>query len=413
MQKNKFLELIAGVKNREKLNNNFLHLTVNENQMSETANSLLASKLSERYYFGAGNKGIVDFGSYTFLGMPEVEELMVKSEIALKQLTGAAVVNYSCFSGLHAMMCAVLTATKPGETILSIPFEFGGHGATKGIIENIGRKHAYAAFDENKLDLDLQKTAEIYLKAGAKAIYIDASVHLNPIDIKGLRDILGKDALIIFDASHSLGLILGKHFQNPFEEGADIVCGNTHKTFAGPQRGIILFKDQEFGQKADFLIKTTFVSSVHTSEIMALAVAVLEYDEYGYKYAEQVINNSRRLAFELVKLGYEVRRSNSGNYSDNEQVHLFIDNKGDRAMLYERLVSNNISTNFMNVLGGRSFARLGTQEITRRGMKENDMEIVAALIHRAIMGDDVRQSVSELNSKFAKILFSFDNDYGE
>lgn len=408
MRKSDIKSLLSGVKRLEGLNSNFLHLTVNENQLSRTAHRFLASKLSERYYFGAGEKGIVDFGSYTFVGMPAVERLVSQAEAALRKMTGASVVNLNCFSGLHAMMCSILSTTNPGDLVMSIPFEDGGHAATKGIIENIGRGHAFAKFDLKTLQLDVDETAKIFRQTNARALYIDISAHLNPVNIRQLRHALGEKALIIFDASHSMGLILGGEFSSPFREGADIVCGNTHKTLAGPQRGIIMFKNKELGTKADWLIKTTFVSSVHTSELMALAISILEYEKFGKEYARQVKENSIALAEAFSELGYEVRRSNSGRYSENEQVHVLIDRLGDRVELYGRLIKNNISTNFMQIFGGRSFARIGTQEITRRGMKKKEMKIIADLFHRAINGESVKKEVIRFNNQFGKIYYSFD-----
>lgn len=99
MARNEAKNLLNDIKRLEKSTSGFLHLTVNENQLSRTANSLLASKLSERYYFGAGKEGIVDFGSYTFVGMPAVERLISQAEDALKSMTGASIVNLSCFFG--------------------------------------------------------------------------------------------------------------------------------------------------------------------------------------------------------------------------------------------------------------------------------------------------------------------------
>lgn len=402
------LDKIEALKREEKRNREFLHITVNENQLSKTANHFLNSKLSERYYFGGGKDGVIDFGSYTFLGMPDVAALVQDAEEALKQMTKAEVVNLSCFSGLHAMMCAILSTTEPGDTVMSLRFEDGGHGATEGVIKSLGRKHVFAKFDLANLRFDIDETTRIFKESGAKALYIDISVHLDPVNIRGLREALGEKALIIFDASHSFGLVLGQQFASPLEEGANVMCSNTHKTFAGGQRGVIIFRDKELGERADFLIKTTYTSSVHTAELIALCISILEYAEFGEEYAKQVIKNSRALARSFIDLGHEVRVSNNGEYSNNEQVHVFIDKIGERSELYKRLVDNKISTNFMQILGGRAFARLGTQELTRRGMKENDMKTVATFVHLALNGESVQKKVHEFNEKFEGIHYSFD-----
>lgn len=402
--------LMEDISRRESTNSSFLHLTVNENQLSETARTFFASKLSERYYFGPGDEtGIVDFGVFTFVGLPEIAALENKAQAALKKMTGASVVNLNSFSGLHAMMNTLLAVTQPGETIVTLDPQDGGHIATKGIIEKIGRKQTYASFDQEKLSFNVEKTKKIFEKTGATTLYIDISVYLNPVNLLELRKALGDTIIIIFDVSHTLGLILGGRFQSPFKEGADILCGNTHKTFAGPQRGVIMFKDKELGEKASLLINTTFVSSVHINDLTALAVSILEYEKFGHDYANQVIANSQALASELSKIGHEVRHSNTKAITNNEQVHVFIDTfKQDRVELYRNLVKNNISTNFMTTLGGRPFARLGTQEITRRGMKEKDMKTVAHLYDSALKGLDVQTEVLSFNALFNKIHYSFD-----
>lgn len=403
-----YKKLINGLNFAEQTNSKFLHLTVNENQLSSDANRFLSSKLSERYYFGAGdNDSVIDFGSYTFRGIKEVEHLVKKAKEELMEMSGAKSCNLNCFSGLHAMMCAILVSTAPSDTVMSIKFEDGGHSATKGIIENLGRKHVFAVFDLNKLDFDFKQTLDIVKKSKVKTIYIDISVHINTLDIKRLRKLLPKDVTIVYDASHSLGLILGGLMESPIRQGADIVCSNTHKTFAGPQGGLILFKDKKFGEKATFLIDTTFVSSVNTGRLISLSIAILEYMTYGKKYATTVVKNSRALASSFVKLGYEVRRSNSGFYSDNEQVHVFLDNSTSKKEMFKNLLKNYISTNFMYVLGGRLFARIGTQEITRRGFIAKDMKLIAELFDKAIKGKDVKSRVQKISKSHQKIKYAF------
>ena len=158
----KFQDMLEGIYRSEVQTSNFLHLTVNENQLSVNANKLLSTKLSERYFFGSGDSNsIVDFGSYTFRGLPEVDRLVSSATHKIKKITGASEVSLNCFSGLHAMMCAILVSTNPGETVMSIPFEDGGHFATKGMVESLGRKHIFAKFDPKKQDFNVKKTTTI------------------------------------------------------------------------------------------------------------------------------------------------------------------------------------------------------------------------------------------------------------
>ena len=404
----KIQSLIEDLKEREKVNNQFLHLTINENQLSKSANFFLNTKLSERYYFGGGVDGVVDFVNFTFVGMPEVENLVNAATEALKRMSGGAVVNINCLSGIHAMMSAILSVTEPGDVVMTLNQEDGGHFATQGIIKRIGRKHIYAEYDLKTLQFDVKKTAKKFKKAGAKALYLDVSNHINPHNLAELRKELGNEVIIIYDASHTIGLILGRQFQSPFKEGADVICANTHKTLAGPQKGIVIFKDEVLGNKANQIISGYLYSSVHVNHLIALAITILEWEQYGEQYAKQVIANARALGQAFTDLGYEVRISNRGTFTENEQLHVFVDKLGDRIELYKRLVDNNISTNFQNVMGGRNFVRIGSQEVTRRGMKEKDMKVVAGLVHGALAGKNVKPEVIAFNDRFKEIEYSFD-----
>lgn len=116
------------------------------------------------------------------------------------------------------------------------------------------------------------------------------------------------------------------------------------------------------------------------------------------------------MAAEFVKLGYEVRKANNGEYSNNHQFHVFIDNLGDSIELYTRLVKNNISTNFDSPLGGRLFIRVGTQELTRRGFKEPDVRGLAEVVDKALRGDNVADQVANINNSFNNIAYSFDSE---
>jgi glycine/serine hydroxymethyltransferase len=400
-------EVLSQVHADEARNKNFLHLTANEAPMSETARAFLGSKLSERYYAGAGVDGIVDFGSFTQVGMKGVSELVTRAEAAAKDMLGASVVNLSPLSGIHAMTSAIYAATKPEDTVMSLRPDQGGHFLTSGILERAGRKNVHATFDSESLEFDFDKTAETFHNSEAKALYLDPMYYISPYNLVELRKNLGEDATIIYDASHTLGLIMGKRFQSPLREGADVLVANTHKSFPGPQKGIIAFRDQEFGEKANAIVNQS-VSSAHTHHLISLAITTLEMEAFGKDYADQMVTNANTAGEAFTELGYDVRRTGTQQFSENHQVHVFIDDKGERLDLYKRLVDNNISTNFADSPGNRPYIRLGTQGITRQGMKEGDTQEVALFVDRALKGEKVKDAVVVFNSNFPKIHYSFD-----
>ncbi|MBI2414522.1 hypothetical protein HYV31_01590 [candidate division WWE3 bacterium] len=390
-------------------NDSFIHLTANENRISNTARRFIGSSISDRYYFGGGNNNaIAEAGAFMGLGFKSVEELLNLATEAAKEMLFAKAVNLNVLSGVHAMMSAILSVTEPGEVVLTVPKDAGGHFATKGILERVGRKHNYVTFDLENLRFDTEAIAKKVKETGAKAIYLDVSYYLNPHNLKEIRQAVGEDITIIFDASHTMGLIMGQQFQAPLLEGANVTCANTHKTLPGPHKGMIAFRDTDLAESANTIIDGCLYSTPHMTHLIALSIAILEMKEFGKDYAKQIIANSRAMAKKFVDLGFEVRKANNGEYSNNHQFHVFIDKMGDPFKLYKNLLANNISTNFDNPLGGRLFVRIGTQELTRRGLKETDVESLAELVSKSLNGEDVKDQIISVNKTFNKIHYSFD-----
>lgn len=395
------------IKDEETRNKNFLHLTANENQLSNTARMFLGSKIGERYFFGGGDSNqIVNLGGFTLLGFRGVEDLITAAKEAAKEMLHAADVNLNVLSGVHAMMCSILSTTEPGDTVMTVPLEYGGHFATAGIVERIGRKQTFADFDYANLRFDAEKIGRKFKENNIKALYLDVSFYLNPHNLREIRQAIGEEPIIIYDASHTMGLIMGQQFQSPLEEGANVISANTHKTLPGPHKGMIAFRDKELADKANRIIDSCLYSTSHITHLISLSTTILEMKEF----AKQIIANSNAIAQAFEDLGYGVRKANTGRYSENHQAHVFIDDKGDYLTLFKNLIQNNISTNFegSELAEGRYFIRIGTAEVTRRGMKENDMVKIAKLMDRAMKGEKVQKEVVALNKQYPNILYSFD-----
>lgn len=406
-----FSHLVDGVATDVNRNERFLHLTPNEPVMSDTARQFLLSPLNDRYYFGPGVDGVMDNGAFTSLGLTGVGRMVSAAEDALKRMTGAETVNLNCLSGVHAMMCVLLSVTKPGDTVMTLHHDHGGHFATKGILLQTGRQSVDTVYDYATQQFDAEATAARFHQSGATLLYLDVSYYTAPIDIRSLRNALGDDAIIAFDASHTMGLILGGSITSPLIEGADIVCANTHKTLPGPQKGLIAFRSAELGNQANSIINGCLFSSTHTGSILALATTLLEMERHGKAYARQIVENSQALGQALVDQGFDVRTNPDGTYSHTHQVHVKTDKVGDRREIYDSLYQNSIAVAFdsPSILNNGTFIRLGTQELTRRGMKSHDMQTIAEFIRRAVDGQDVRSEVERFKQSFPRIEYSFDS----
>jgi len=207
------------------------------------------------------------------------------------------------------------------------------------------------------------------------------------------------ESQVAFDASHVLGLIGGGEFQRPLKEGADLMLGSTHKSFFGPQGGIILgtaslktrVKDQQF---------LGLVDNAHWNRIAALTWALDEVRRRGTKYAPQVIANAKALAKALHEGGLPVKCADYG-FTESHQVFLDINGEENVNRFSERLEEANVIVDHG--------IRLGTNESTRRGMKARDMERVAELIIRVYKGEEpgsVRRVATRLRKEFKTLEYT-------
>ncbi|WP_445151352.1 DegT/DnrJ/EryC1/StrS family aminotransferase [Baekduia sp. Peel2402] len=388
----------------------FLHLTANESWASETARRIGGLRVGDRYVVGPGDDlGVEDFAGFTFSGYPAASSLLASATRAAKDMLGAAEVSLAPLSGVHAMTCALLSLTEPGDHVVCVHPGTGGHFATAGILRRSGRHPVFVRYQHESLSIDASQLAEAVCSSGARCVYLDVSSTIRSHDLASIRSAVGPDTRLIYDASHVLGLIMGGRFQHPLSEGADVISANTHKTLPGPQKGLLAFRDQDLADRANDVIDNALISSTHSGSTLALAVTLLEMEEFGSEYAEQVIANSNALGASLSELGLDVRTTPDGAFSENHQVHLFCDRFGTPSEVASRLHRARISGNVDTAIGPRAYLRIGTQELTRRGMAEPEMSTIAAMLNFALRpaGGDLGHDVSAFVAQHTGSAFSF------
>jgi glycine hydroxymethyltransferase len=158
------------------------------------------------------------------------------------------------------------------------------------------------------------------------------------------------------------------------------------------------------------VIEGGLYSSNHLISLTALCVTLLEMDRWGRDYARQVVANANWLAGVLAGLGWEVRENGDGWFTRTHQVHVRSERLGPHRLLYVRFAASNIALGFDNCLGEGTFIRLGTQEVTRRGMQEAEMDELADLLVRAASGQDVSAAAADLALRHDKAHYAFDLD---
>lgn len=399
----------------EERSERFLHLTAYENRMSRLAHSFLSSNLSFRQHEGTleehTGEDVVVHGSFMFMGLPGVYGLEEKARHATQRMFGAAISDFRPTSGLHAMMCTLATATKPGDVVYTIDPMNGGHAASRPLLTNLGRISQYIPWSNGELSVDLERFADVVKSAPPSAIYLEHGTPLFSLPVREIREIVGPDVLIAYDASHTLGLIAGGEFQSPLDEGADILQGNTHKTFPGPQKALLNFRDHEFGLRITEAISNGFVSSQHTHHAIAAYITALEMAEFGRDYARQMLSNAQALANALAEQGMRLV-SRNGKYTSSHQILIEGDEIDARC---RRLFACGVSTNARYAFG-RRVIRIGVQEVTRRGMKEEEMAHIASFLRLAFdprtQVDQLARRVAKFNANFPNVEYSFDRIRG-
>lgn len=216
--------------------------------------------------------------------------------------------------------------------------------------------------------------------------------------------------IIMYDMAHVLGLY--GVLQEPFKEGADIVTGSTHKTFFGPQRGIIASNIPKGTQMSKLWIDIKgrafpgSTSNHHLGTLLALLMATYEMNVFKKEYQAQIRKNARSYAQALNDNGIDVEGDKTDGFTDTHQVVIRISRYGDGMDIAQRLEENNIVTNYQALPDDETFLkasgiRMGVQEMTRFGMVESDFQELAQYLADVIIRNaDVKKTVKEFREKF-------------
>ncbi|RLG08264.1 MAG: serine hydroxymethyltransferase, partial [Thaumarchaeota archaeon] len=299
---------------------------------------------------------------------------------------------------------ALLTYTafaKRGKLAVVAP-DCGGYmgNAPDKLPDVIGAEVIYLPGDRETLLPDAEGSIEVIRAEKPDLVVLGGSYMLFPHPVRELSEAVHEyGGLLAYDGSHVLGLIAGGVFQDPLREGADILFASTHKTFPGPQGGLILTNSEELYRK---LFENTFhkiADNIHFNKIAALAVCLEEMLRYGRRYAGKIVENAHELAKNLDALGVPVKARERG-FTKSHQTILDVPDREARIELRDRLERCGIISD--------ADLRLGVAEVTRKGMGKREMATVAKLIKRALDDEDsreVRRSVRRLVRRFRKPRF--------
>jgi glycine hydroxymethyltransferase len=388
-----------------------VNLIASENVMSVRARRLLASDFNHRYAEGHP-------GRRYYRGTRHIDVIEERAAGLMRELFGCARADVRAISGTVANEAAIRACVGPEDAVIVNPTAVGGHISHQeiGAVGKFTRRIEAFARGADGFSIDAAAARDQIARLRPKLIILGKSLILFPEPVGELADVCREvGAVMIYDGAHVLGLIAGGQFQDPLREGADLLLGSTHKTFFGPQRGVVLGNwPEERWKRVDKAVFPGGTSNHHLATLPPLLISALEMKAFGRAYAAQVVANARALAAALARAGVAVVCPERG-YTQSHQVVIDVRAQGGGAAVSERLEQNDVIAN-MNMLPGDTKAlhpsgiRLGVQEATRWGMKEEEMGALADLMAASILrSQDVRREVERLRARFTTVQYSFDD----
>jgi glycine hydroxymethyltransferase len=383
--------------------NTHIHLIASENFASlavmAASGSVFTNKYAEgypqrRYYEGCG---VVD----------EMESLAIERA---KELFGAEHANVQAHSGAQANMGVYFALIKPGDTVLGMRLDQGGHLTHGSPVNFSGLYYNFVAYgvDPSTELIDMDEVERMAKEHRPRIVLAGYSAYSRLLDYERFRQIADEiDAVFMVDAAHFIGLVAGWAYPNPVPH-ADIVTATTHKALRGPRGGMVL-SQAKFATDIDKAIFPNAQGGPIMSQIAAKAVCFREASSADFRaYAHQIVANARAMADQMQAEGVRVVSGGTDNHLflvDLRSVDEELTGKEAAARLDRLGLTLNFNTipNDPRPPSRASGLRIGTPAMTTMGMKEGEAREVAALIARGLREDDlgkVEARVRELAASF-------------
>lgn len=389
-----------------------LNLTPPENLLSPLARLPLVMDGYSRYFFDHLSK----FGSWTFYGGLDVGRIELEIlQPLLQRLARAEHVNVQPISGLNCMTVAIAALTRPGDTMLTVPLESGGHMSTARVARRLGVRTVPIPM-RSLHEVDVDALVRVLRAEQPALVYLDQSTQLFPIDPRPIRTSIDQavpSTLLHFDSSHINGLILFEALDNPLDCGCDTFGGSTHKTLPGPHKGFLATRAKALADRIQDMADV-FVSHHHTGEVLSLTLTLLELEQCGgTTYAQRVCKNAKRLGASLSERGVRVAAAERG-FTGCHQIWVDPADREDAIAIADNLLRAGVVVNRLSDVPGysRSVLRLSVAEITRLGATTDEVDELADLLAAAIVDDadagQLRDAAASLRTRLGGPSFSFD-----
>jgi glycine hydroxymethyltransferase len=425
-----FSELVEASKKHEEYRGaECINLIASEALKSPAVREILSltQDLESRYAEGENDlSGHVKKRHYQ--GQKYITKIENSAADLMKSLFGCNWIDVRLVSGTHANLATFkgLSMATKNDRMVVAPLSCGAHIShdyTGLAGKVIGLETIDHAYDIDTMNIDSEKSAVIIRAARPGVVTFGGSVFLFPHPVKELSEVAKEvGAYIAYDAAHVLGLIAGGEFQRPLEEGADFITASTHKTFPGPQGGVIFANAEDermlIGirsvQDAIFPLTT---SNTHLARLPAVGLTALEMKVFGAELARQTIKNAQIAGEYLFENGVKVLGEKRG-FTKSHQIVADVRKYGGGKRVSESLEKANIIVN-KNLLPydnpnnkeNPSGIRIGFHDVTRRGFREDDIKNLCDLVLNVMQGkkalSELRKDAIVLRRNFEGVKYGF------
>jgi glycine hydroxymethyltransferase len=390
-----------------------INLNPATNIMNPRAEAMLSANLGSRPSLGYP-------GDKYEMGLEAIEQIEIIAAELVAEVFGAHYAEVRVPSGAIANLYAFIATCEPGDTIIAPPPIIGGHvthhaGGSAGQYRlNI----VPAPVLGERYSVDVDDLRALAHTVRPKLITIGGSLNLYPHPVVAIREIADEvGAKVLFDAAHLCGLIAGKAWQQPLEEGAHLLTFSTYKSLGGPAGGAVVTNDGELAERIDKIAFPGLTANFDVAKSAALAVTMLDWKVAGRAYAAAMVETAAQLAEELTAAGLPVF---SGAYGPtrSHQFSLRAQRWGGGQRAAKRLRRANLLASGIGlpdtaVDGDVNGLRMGTPELVRLGMQPTDMADLADLIARGLDLDadsnQVALHVSAWRKQFSGVHFTADH----
>lgn len=398
-------EIMDAVRRETERQSQGMELIASENYVSRAVLEAMATVLTNKYSEGYPGKRY--YGGQEYVDV--VESIAIERA---KKLFNAEHTNVQPLSGSPANAAVYFAFLKPGDKVLGLKLDHGGHLSHGHPVNFSGMLYNFVQYevDMETERIDMEKVREIALREKPKMIVAGFSAYSREIEWQKFKEIADEAGAYTFaDIAHTAGLIAAGEMANPVPL-FDVVSTTTHKTLRGPRGAIIMCKEK-YAKQIDRAVFPGMQGGPHEHIIAAKAVAFKEALQNDFKeYAKQVIKNAKTLAGEFINMGYRVI---SGG-TDNHLMVVDMTSKGlsgkDAEIILDKVgisVSRSTIPNDPNPPMNPSGVRFGTPAITTRGMREEEIKKIAVWINSAIEHKDEPEILEKIKEQVKEMCLEY------